>query len=651
MDDEDSNPFKNHELDKYHHINQLLREDSDKSKIDAANFMKDILGQPHKVSTGKGAWLYLQTIWRSLLDNDMYREAATMHWGYDVVDCRPKLVNDYFDFLQTNNLMCVLGASSVSKSYGGVAWLYLDYQRDPDYTAIKLVTISASKLEGLLFSPMKTLAEQGMMDTVGQSYPGFRFTHKDDNLNVGFEGILVPQDQKGTGKVKGIKYFRRNKRHPVFGISGRTRIFIDEFQDTSPGIINDLNSPASQISDPYGMKIILSGNPTDYSLSQAFGRVAEPEKGWAEIDIDKDHYWKSKMGYKVMRLDGAQCENVIHRQNLCVGMISHQAYDNFCVDKNAPEYFTFARGMFPISGSASTLFNVTMLEASRGDAMFHEGAINVGFLDVALRGDKAVLAHGKIGLATGRIDLDGERVMFTRGTQDDERRPKLILQVDKLEVITDFDSDTMKLSHEVRKRCNALNIQPAHLGVDATGMGEGVASYLSNYFGPVLAVHNGNMATDKKILKEDKKLPKELYDRIASELWYAAHKWFSVRAILLSREIEQKDQLFREWTTRLIGKKSVNGKDRMETKEEWRKRNQGKSPDFADVVNGLVHVCRMRTQYMPAMDSTGESVTSAVPFKPANVDYVESLHFNGLTDTKKQPRFDIAGLRNKSPFG
>jgi len=649
---EDIDPFKDHALDNYHHVNQLLREDTDKHKIDAGNFMKDVLRHPGKdFSSARGAEIYLNTIWHSFLDADMYREAATMHWGYDVFDCRPQLIKEYFDFLHANNLMCVLGASSVSKSYGGVGWLYLDYQRDPDYTAIKLVTISASKLEGLLFSPMKTLHDQGVMRTVGESSPGFRFTHKRDNINVGFEGILVPQDQKGTGKVKGIKYFRRDKRHPVFGISGRTRIFIDEFQDTSAGIIGDLSSPASQVDDCHGMKIVLSGNPTDYSLSAAFGQMAEPEQGFDEIDIEKDHKWRSKKGYEVLRLDGAKCENVIHRKTLCVGMISYQAYDAFSLDKDSTEYYTFARGMFPLRGAATTLFNIPLLESSRGDALFHEGAINIGFADVALRGDRAVFAFGKIGMATGKIDSNGDRLMFTSGTEDAARKPKLVLHIEGLMQIEDFDSDAITLAQEIRKLAQQKSILPTHLGIDTTGMGEGVASYLKNYFGPILPVYSGEAATEKKILAEDTKLPKDMYDRISSELWFAAQKWFNVGTVLLSVELDHKDELFRELITRHQGRKAVSGKDKIESKDEWKNRHQGKSPDFADALHGAIHVARMRTKYLPAMNPEGVSNKSSTPFNPPNADYIDSLHFNSLTDKKDNPNINMSKLKNYQPFG
>jgi hypothetical protein len=574
-----------------------------------------------------------------------------MNWGYDVVDFRPQCVADLNEFFQTQNLMALLGASSMGKSYVGVAWLYLDYQRDPDYTSIKLVTISASKLESLLFSPLNDLHEASVMTVTGKKESGFRFTHKPENVNVGFQGLLVPQDQKGTGKIKGIKYYRRTKRHPIFGQKTRTRIFIDEFQDCSSSIINELASPASQISDPYSMKIVLSGNPTDYALAEAFGILTEPPEGWLSLDLDEDVRWQSKRGYEVYRLDGAQCENVIYRNNVCPGMMSFQAYDNFSRDPESSEYWTFARGMFPIQGGVNTLFSTALLESSTAQAIFHEGSTPVAFVDVGLKSDKAIMAVGRIGRATGRISPIGDRVLFTSGTEEVERMSRIILYMEELVELSDHYGDAIKLAQSIRRECNNRNILPNHVGIDSTGMGEGVSSYLSNYFGRVLIVHNAESPSEVRILKEDKQLPKELYSRTIDEIWYASHKWFQVGAFLINPKIEH-NKLYEELTTRKLGRNvSNNGRRRIESKQEWKSRNGNRSPDYADACNGLCHVVRMRTDMTPAMDKEGETASVTENFNPPNADYVESLHYNELNQDNKRPNLNIRKLRQSTMIG
>jgi len=490
-DPKDIDPFKDHPLDPYDYVNQLMRLGTEDGILDAANFLKEHLdhkgGEIQLISIARK---YLNTVWHSLLDADMYLEAATMNWGYNMVDCRPQTVKELSEFLQTQNKMAIMGASSMSKSYFGVAWLYLDYQRDPDYTGIKLVTISKSKLESLLFSPLLEMHRHSVMDVIGKEESEYRFTHKEKNVNVGFQGLLVQQDQKGTGKVKGIKFFRRPKSHPVFGQMSRMRIFIDEFQDCSTGIMGELSSPSASIEDPHSMKIILSGNPTDYALAEAFGILTEPPDGWMSLDMEKDIRWKSKKGYEVYRLDGKRCENVIHQKNLCPGMMSHSAYTDFSIDMESPEYWTFARGMFPIRGGINTLFSIALLEEATAQSIFHEGSTPVAFLDVGLRNDKAVLAIGRIGKATGRISPLGERMLFTTGTDEVTRLSRIVLYLEELIEITEHYGDPVKLAQAARRICTQKNVLPNHIGVDSTGMGEGVASYLINYFGRILSVHN-----------------------------------------------------------------------------------------------------------------------------------------------------------------
>jgi hypothetical protein len=651
--DFDKDPFKDHELDPYNHVNKLMRLSTEEGMIQAANFLREYMGHSNvDIELVAVAKKYLNTVFHSLLDADMYREAGTMNWGYDVVDFRPKTVEELSEFFQTQNLMALMGASSMGKSYVGVAWLYLDYQRDPDFTSIKLVTISASKLESLLFSPLNDLHAASVMTVIGKKESGFRFTHKPENVNVGFQGLLVPQDQKGTGKIKGIKYYRRaGKRHPIFGNKTRTRIFIDEFQDCSSSIINELASPASQISDPYSMKIVLSGNPTDYALAEAFGILTEPPEGWLSLDLDFDVRWKSKRGYAVYRLDGKRCENVIYRNNVCPGMMSFQAFDNFSRDPESSEFWTFARGMFPIQGGVNTLFSTALLESSTAQAIFHEGSVTCAFVDVGLKNDKAIIAFGRVGKATGRISPLGERVLFTSGTEDAERMSRIILYLEEMVELSDHYGDAIKLAQSIRRECNNRNVLPNHLGVDSTGMGEGVASYLSNYFGRVLIVHNAESPSEVRILKEDKQLPKELYSRTIDEIWYASHKWFQVGAFLINPQVEH-NKLYEELTTRKLGRNvSNNGRRRIESKQEWKSRNGNRSPDYADACNGLCHVVRMRTGMVPAMDKENETTPVNENFRPPNADYVESLHYNELKDGGHGRRFNMNKLRKSNIVG
>jgi hypothetical protein len=399
------------------------------------------------------------------------------------------------------------------------------------------------------------------------------------------------------------------------------------------------------------MKIVLSGNPTDYALAEAFGILTEPPDGWLSLSMETDVRWQSKRGYEVYRLDGLRCENVIYRRNMCPGMMSWQAFDNFSRDPESAEYWTFARGMFPIKGGVNTLFSTALLESATAQAVFHEGSVPCAFLDVGLRQDKAILAIGRIGKATGRVSPSGDRVLFTTGTDDAERMSRIVLYLEELIEITEHYGDTVKLAQAVRRECSNRNILPNHVGIDSTGLGEGVSSYLSNYFGRILAVHNAESPSDVRILKEDKQMPSELYSRTIDEIWYASHKWFSVGSFLINPKIEH-NKLFEELSTRKLGRNvSNNGRRRIESKQEWKARHGNRSPDYADACNGLCHVARMRTDMIPAMEKENEVVAQVEEFNPPNADYVESLHYNELSDRPRLKGFDINKLRQTQMVG
>lgn len=628
---EDSPVITSH-LDHYNRINKLMREASETAIVEAANYYRDMVEMDGRVKGMDNAKRFLNVAWRSLLEADAYLEAATMNWGYDKFDARPELVQEVFKFIPLHNQMAIMGASSTSKSYSCIAWLYLDYQRDPDCTGVKFVTISEDKLKGLLFSPLTDMHDSSVMDVVGNA-KSLSLTHKPENFNVGFQAIRVPPDQQGTGKLKGVKYYRRDVIHPKFGINTRARIFVDEFQDTSSGMLKDIESPMASKDGPDPIKTIISGNPTDYSLNDAFGRVTEPPKGWADFDIEEDHQWVSKEGWDVLRLDGARSENVIHKKQVCQGMQTWEYFDSKCRSGQTAEYFTFARGIFPLRGASSSLFTIPLFEKHVGDAMFHEGSVNVAAVDIGLHHDAVKMSIGRVGQATGKRDRFGTETMFVTGPSDKRSKPQVLLQLDRVETLEGFDGDVVTLAKMIIEIAKKANVKPEHLAVDATGLGEGVFSYISNYYGAALPIRWGEKPTDHKILMEDRTTPDKEYSDIVAELWYAAYKWMTVGAILMSPSINL-ETLRHEVTTRNVGK-GRGGRKSMETKDSWKIRNSGKSPDTADSFIQLIHVARLRTKFLPALEKSLEATNRRTEFRPSNVSYVDSLKFDGLDHKKR----------------
>jgi hypothetical protein len=121
--------------------------------------------------------------------------------------------------------------------------------------------------------------------------------------------------------------------------------------------------------------------------------------------------------------------------------------------------------------------------------------------------------------------------------------------------------------------------------MDRTGNGQGVFDIVKYIWSSeVQGVNYSEKASDRKIMVEDTKTPEELYDRVQTELWFLMRKMieFDYAKALPSMDLtELIPQLSTRWF-RATGKIS-----KVETKEDYRLRNQALSPDEADAVSLL----------------------------------------------------------------
>jgi hypothetical protein len=106
-------------------------------------------------------------------------------------------------------------------------------------------------------------------------------------------------------------------------------------------------------------------------------------------------------------------------------------------------------------------------------------------------------------------------------------------------------------------------------------------------------------ATEKKIFMEDEHTPEEKYYKISDEMWFATSLWIQNNAMWFAPNISEK--LIFELTTRKQAKNPTNGRIKVESKDDYKSRNQGRSPDFADSAVQLQQLIRERFREIPSM--------------------------------------------------
>ena len=158
--------------------------------------------------------------------------------------------------------------------------------------------------------------------------------------------------------------------------------------------------------------------------------------------------------------------------------------------------------------------------------------------------------------------------------------------------------DTIEMEAEVRRVANSFNIRAEHLCLDRTGHGQGVYDLLRHNWGEVVGVNYSESCNEQRIMVEDHDEPKNLYDRINSELWFAMRKFIEFGYCKIAYGFPT-DDLFPQLTGRRY--RSAGRKARVERKEDYQSRANGKSPDEADAFSLLIQLVRRAFGFVPGM--------------------------------------------------
>lgn len=609
-------------------VNNLLLQDTDALRIKAANLTLDYLGMAGKASNLKAADSILKQLLTGLLNGRDYMGVATLLWGKDVFDVRPRSVKMIFNGMMKGNKIAIMGGSSVSKTYSAGGWLLIDWLFWPEKTNIKLASVNEDHLRGNIFAHLVGLHQSSVIKLPGEvqsTYIGL----DPKNRDFGISGVVYPAGTNSTGRLKGYKPKPLPNVHPVLGIkTTRLRVLMDEAQNSTEGVFKDFSSLFGSINGPESVKIALCMNPED--VGHTVGRLTRPKGGWDTFDLEEDEEWESEEGWSVIRIDPKKTENVVQKKIIFPNFQTYETFLGFqAKGDSSPDYYTFGRGAFPIKGTYNQVIQRYHLNRQQGTVRFIGDVIDVASVDVALVRDKLVFTKGRWGRANEVIMPSGTAVKFEDPAQAGRYVSKYCLQVEQQYDIPVMN-DTVKTGNAIMEMCKKLGVQPKYLGVDSTGSGISIYHHLKNYFGDVLPLQWATEATERKILAEDESMPKELYDRLASEMWFATAMWLEHGIIYISYEVDESP-LFEQLTDRRYNGKGTKGRQRVESKEDYKKRKT-LSPDEADSLVMLQQVVRMRQGVTPGMFSESKQ-TVKVDLKekyrcvqrPGNLSYAVEL--------------------------
>jgi hypothetical protein len=328
--------------------------------------------------------------------------------------------------------------------------------------------------------------------------------------------------------------------------------------------------------DANTVKVICATNPRDVLSPLAI--QAAPEKGWIRLNAETDHEWISREGWKVVRLDGADCENVVQKKLVFPGLLTFEGYENLRLKAggNSAEYWSFGRGVYPTDTSANTVIPLSFLDDLFGQLIFSGRAIPCGGVDLAFEGsDLVVFAAGRYGLCSGfRAAGSAAVTAFEKGLY--------AFQLDQLYVLP--KQKTLQQAAQIKQLAQELGITQDWLALDRTGIGSGTFDALANEWPLVHGCNWGEAATDIKILEDDSCVASEEMADLPTEYYMALRKWIEIGIFKIAPACDS-DLLIKAITQRRyhLASKGPTGLARVQidSKREF-KRQFGWSPDHAD---------------------------------------------------------------------
>jgi hypothetical protein len=525
------------------------------------------------------AWIW--ALLKRLLDTERYGLAGVLLWGPALFNCSPRAVTELLKFVRSTQNMIVLGGAALGKTYTLIAYCLLDWIRDPEYTEIKVISTTGGHAKSQSFSTLQRLYKAAIVPLPGLSMDGFVGLNPKDRHSA-ITLVAIPQGEDGRGVLQGFHPVPRLSPHPVFGSMSRVRALLDEAEEIPSGVWEGVSNLLASAWGPEAVKVACATNPRD--VTSKLAQLAEPPSGWTAINLDADKSWTSSERWQVLRLDGADCENVLERKLLYPGFLTWEGYQKFALELGgqSPKYLTFGRGMYPLSALQNTLIPYSLLEAVIGQFIFEGRTVGCAGIDLAFEGgDRIILFVGRYGKAIGFQPKKGQPILWQKSryvTQGDQyfELPK---------------EKTIALASSIETRCKGLNVHPDWITCDRTGVGTGTHDALcEQWSGSIRGVMWGSESGTRKIMADDHDYAIEVCDGVDTEMYLRVRKWLEFGLLAFHPQI-QTTQLFKELSGRRYqpSTKGPSGKPRirLEPKKEFKKRLHW-SPDIAD---GLVMMC------------------------------------------------------------
>jgi hypothetical protein len=501
-----------------------------------------------------------------------FTQAFTLLWPEDSHNRWSTLI---LSEILKNRITVICGARDSGKTRTVSKWALVDYWCFPNETLFIMTSTDTRGLELRVYGDIKYLFESARERypwLVGNIIDAKRGVFTDDlsedaesrDMRKGIIGVPCLSSQ-GDYMGMALKNFAGIKQK-------RRRLVGDELQFLPQDYLKVLDSL-----DKGEFKAALLGNPIADN-GKALDKVSEPKCGWgAQEEITKTSVWDNKYNGVTINLVGLDSPNfdkeTLNKYPYLVDQGDVDRVSNRPGGKDSIEWWSQIAGIRKAGAVSNRVLTVAEIQQCGGfkdDIWIGSATTKVYSIDAGFGVDPCVRSW----LEFGKNVQDEDIVIFG------DQKVIPILMSSPL-------TAEEQIANYAKLDCANLGIHASHVFFDA-GMYATLAVQMARVLSPeVNAVNFGGTATQRPVDNEtfvfdertrERRLKTcyEHYSKFVTELW------FSVRLLVQCRQARKFPRAAAEEFGRREWRYVSNDRYELETKPEYKLRNNGESPNFSD---------------------------------------------------------------------
>lgn len=383
-------------------------------------------------------------------------------------------------------------------------------------------------------------------------------------------------DLCGVQLIAGDRSHEKDAMKKIGFHNQRVFMLLDELTDLSPTLVTA--AKANLVVNPE-FQLVGAGNFA--SIYDPLGEFAEPVDGWGSVDDTMDE-WETKDGW-CLRFDGLRSPNILLGQQKYPGQYGPQDLENHrkSLGEYSASFWRMCRSFPCPEADQDRVYSEADL--LKGDVkslvQWQSAPETCAALDPAFvnGGDKAMAYFGKVGLAVGG---------------------KQTLQVERKELREDIrkkdENKALQIAKLFRDECLTRGIPPERAAYDASGGGVVMdALFHELWNNKLLGVQFGGAASERPASVKDSTPARKKFKNRVTEIWFAGLDFIQagqIKGLPSETCVELVER-------RKARRNNVTDQNRVESKDEMKKRTAGRSPDDADAFLILLELARVRLSF------------------------------------------------------